>query len=99
MAIQFRKKMAYAIVRVLQASYVINNTSLQRNFTVNNLWMNRSNDVYPIENIPKTSKNAARILQCEFFLIASLKYSINRISCCLWFTADFKGRQSSFALL
>ena len=33
---------------------------------------NQSSDIYFIENIPKTSKNAAHVLQCEFFLKASL---------------------------
>ena len=32
----------------------------------------QSSDIYFIENIPKTSKNAAHVLQCEFFLKASL---------------------------
>ena len=33
---------------------------------------NQSCDIYFIENIPKTSKNAAHVLQCEFFLKAPL---------------------------
>ena len=32
--------------------------------------VNQSGDIYFIENIPKTSKNAAHVLQCEFFLKA-----------------------------
>ena len=34
--------------------------------------VNQSGDIYFIENIPKTSKNAAHVLQCEFFLKAPL---------------------------
>ena len=34
--------------------------------------VNQSGDIYFIENIPKTSENAAHILQCEFFLKAPL---------------------------
>ena len=33
---------------------------------------NQSSDIYFIENIPKTSKNAAHVLQCDFFLKAPL---------------------------
>ena len=33
---------------------------------------NQSGDIYFIENIPKTSENAAHVLQCEFFLKAPL---------------------------
>ena len=29
---------------------------------------NQSSDIYFIENIPKTSKNARHVLQCDFFL-------------------------------
>ena len=34
--------------------------------------VNQSGDIYFIENIPKTSKNAVHVLQCEFFLKAPL---------------------------
>ena len=34
--------------------------------------VNQSGDIYFIENIPKTSENAAHVLQCEFFLKAPL---------------------------
>ena len=40
-------------------------------------------------NIPQISKIAAIAFWCEFFLKEG----------CLWFTADFKGRHSSFELL
>ena len=34
--------------------------------------VNQSGDIYFIENIPKTSENAAHVLQCEFSLKAPL---------------------------
>ena len=57
------------ILRVLQASYVMNNTLLQRNFTVNK--GTKAVIFYFIEIFPKPAK-MLHILQCEFFLKAPL---------------------------
>ena len=59
MAIQFReKKVTYTIFKwkftySTDEPHVIKNTSLQRN---------QSSDIYFIENIPKTTKNASHVL-------------------------------------
>ena len=39
---------------------------------LNSKQRNQNSDIYFTENIPKTSKNAADVLECEFFLIAPL---------------------------
>ena len=46
--------------------------SLENGHSVQKKKWNQSSDIYFIENIPKTSKNAAHVLQCEFFLKAPL---------------------------
>ena len=39
---------------------------------LNSKQRNQNSDFYFTENIPKTSKNAADVLECEFLLIAPL---------------------------
>ena len=39
---------------------------------LNSKQRNQNSDIYFTENIPKTSKNAADVLECEFLLIAPL---------------------------
>ena len=39
---------------------------------LNSKQRNQNSDIYFTENIPKTSKNAADVSECEFFLIAPL---------------------------
>ena len=59
------------ILCVLQASCVkkqyINITE-----ELNSKQRNQNSDIYFTEYIPKTSKNAADVLECEFFLVAPL---------------------------
>ena len=55
--------MVYTILCVLQASFAINND--QQHIITKEFYSEQliSSDIYFIENIPKTSKNAAHVLQ------------------------------------
>ena len=60
------------ILCVLQASCMCKKQYINITEELNSKQRNQNSDIYFTENIPKTSKNAADVLECEFLLIAPL---------------------------
>ena len=76
MAIQFRKKGVHDFM--CTTSLMCKKQYINITEELNSKQRNQNSDIYFTENIPKTSKNASHVLECEFFWKASLWYSTKR---------------------
>ena len=65
MAIQFRKKGVHDFM--CTTSLMCKKQYINITEELNGKQRNQNSDIYFTENIPKTSRNASHVLECEFF--------------------------------